>query len=80
MTKNKNYTRLTRFAILTVAAAFLLLPFLFGSNVARMETVNDRIIYQTSNQIYVMDADGANKTFITQGANPSFSADGTKIV
>src|SRR5918998_823129 len=71
-------------AAVAVACAVALLTVSQKKAEAAFPGKNGRIAYQGSNQgsdhvIYTIDPDGRGKTEITEGEDPSFSADGKKI-
>ena len=69
----------TTLPILKNSLYFLVTGLLFAS-LNSVRAVGDTIAFSSMGNIYTMDTDGSNLIKLTQGSNPSWSPDGTKIV
>ena len=69
----------TTLPILKNSLYFLVTGLLFAS-LNSVRAVGDTIAFSSMGNIYTMDTDGTNLIKLTQGSNPSWSPDGTKIV
>ena len=69
----------TTLPILKNSLYFLVTGLLFAS-LNSVRAVGDTIDFSSMGNIYTMDTDGSNLIKLTQGSNPSWSPDGTKIV
>ena len=69
----------TTLPILKNSLNFLVAGLLFAS-LSSVRAVGDTIAFSSKENIYTMNTDGTNLIELTQGANPSWSPDGTEIV
>lgn len=63
-----------------LASLLLVLPFVLGSiPILSGADTYGKIAFCTGTEIYVMNSDGSNPVFFTEGENPAWSPDGRKI-
>ena len=78
LTKNEIRSIKTTLPILKNSLYFLVTGLLFAS-LNSVRAVEDTIVFSSKGNIYIMTVNRTNLIEVTQGSNPSWSPDGTKI-